>query len=194
MIIDFFPVGFISRSVGIGTIHIHPPYGGCLNSDYTIEFVFPEREIHEYPACSGVSPRKQSPNINDPEVVEHLQNAKQLPTYYMRRCKYDMTLASNISAYWILSANTWMQHPVGYVIRNGRAELTDFFAVVAQKPAMMAFIHTVSASYILAGFFVMGVSAYHLLKKQNTAFFSKSFRVAMTKKGLRNHIVSLCFY
>jgi len=91
-----------------------------------------------------------------------------------------VALASNISAYWILTANAWMQHPVGYTIRNGRAELTDFLAVVTQKTAIMAFLHTVSASYILAGFFVMGVSAYHLLRKQNVSLFTKSFRIALT--------------
>jgi cytochrome bd ubiquinol oxidase subunit I len=88
--------------------------------------------------------------------------------------------ASSLSAVWILIANAWMQHPVGYVIRNGRAELTDFLAVVTQSAAVHQFIHTVSGAYILAGFFVMGVSAYHLLRKQNTVFFTKSFRLALT--------------
>ena len=83
-------------------------------------------------------------------------------------------------ALWILIANAWMQHPVGYVIRNGRAELSDFLAVVTQPFAFQIFFHTVSGAYILAGFFVMGVSAYHLLRKQHTAFFTKSFRMALT--------------
>ncbi len=91
-----------------------------------------------------------------------------------------VAIASNISAYWILAANAWMQHPVGYTVRNGRAELTDFLAVVTQGPAIMAFLHTISAAFILSGFFVMGVSAYHLLQKRNIAFFTKSFRIALT--------------
>jgi cytochrome d ubiquinol oxidase subunit I len=90
-----------------------------------------------------------------------------------------VAIASNLSAVWILIANAWMQHPVGYVIRNGRAELTDFLAVVTQPAAAHQFIHTVSGAYVLSGFFVMGVSAYHLLRKQNTAFFTKSFRLAL---------------
>ena len=90
-----------------------------------------------------------------------------------------VAIASTLSAVWILIANAWMQHPVGYVIRNGRAELTDFLAVVTQPAAVHQFIHTVSGAYILAGFVVMGVSAYHLLRKQNTVFFSKSFRLAL---------------
>jgi cytochrome d ubiquinol oxidase subunit I len=78
--------------------------------------------------------------------------------------------ASTLSAVWILIANSWMQHPVGYVIRNGRAELESFTAVVFQGWAVLTFVHTVSAAYILSAFFVMGISAYHLLKKQHLVF------------------------
>jgi cytochrome d ubiquinol oxidase subunit I len=87
--------------------------------------------------------------------------------------------ASTLSAVWILIANAWMQHPVGYAIRNGRAELTDFSAVVFQKFAVLEFLHTISAAYILSAFFVMGISAYHLLKKQHIDFFNRSFRIAL---------------
>ncbi len=87
--------------------------------------------------------------------------------------------ASTLSAVWILIANAWMQHPVGYVIRNGRAELESFAAVVFQKSAFLLFLHTISAAYILSAFFVMGISAYHLLKKQQAEIFEKSFRIAL---------------
>jgi cytochrome bd ubiquinol oxidase subunit I len=87
--------------------------------------------------------------------------------------------ASTLSAVWILIANSWMQHPVGYVTRNGRAELESFTAVVFQGWAALTFVHTVSAAYILSAFFVMGISAYHLLKKQQIDFFTRSFRVAL---------------
>ncbi len=87
--------------------------------------------------------------------------------------------AGNLSAIWILIANGWMQHPVGYTIRNGRAELTDFIAVVTNKFAILEFFHTVSASILLSAFFVMGVSAYHLLKKQHIDFFTRSFRIGL---------------
>ncbi len=76
-------------------------------------------------------------------------------------------------------ANSWMQHPVGYVLRGGRAELADFWAVVTQQFAIFTFLHTVLAGYIVGGFFVMGVSAYHLLRKNETSFFTKSFRLAV---------------
>ncbi len=95
-------------------------------------------------------------------------------------CIWIVAAASNISAYWILTANSWMQHPVGYVIRNGRAELSDFWAIVTQPYAILMFLHVLSAAYILAGFFVMGVSAYHLIRKQELSFFKRSFRMAAT--------------
>jgi len=88
--------------------------------------------------------------------------------------------AANLSAIWILTANAWMQHPVGYEIRNGRAELTDFMAVLTNPTGLLTIAHTVTAAYIVAAFFVMGISAYHLLRKQHTEFFGKSFRLALT--------------
>lgn len=89
-----------------------------------------------------------------------------------------VAIASNLSAYWILSANSFMQHPVGYVLRNGRAELNDFLAVVTQFWAVLEFVHTLSGAYILAAFFVMGISAWHLLRHNEESFFRKSFSLA----------------
>jgi len=90
-----------------------------------------------------------------------------------------VAFASTFSAVWILIANAWMQNPVGYTIRGGRAELVDFTAALMQKWAILKFVHTVSAAYVLSAFFVMGVSAYHLLKKQKIEFFTRSFRIAL---------------
>ncbi len=89
-----------------------------------------------------------------------------------------VAFGSNISALWILVANAWMQHPVGYVVKNGRAEMTDFLAVVTQPFAILEFLHTVTAAYVLGAFFVMGVSAYHLLKGNDTELFKKAFSIA----------------
>ncbi len=90
-----------------------------------------------------------------------------------------VAFAGTLSAVWILIANAWMQNPVGFTLRDGRAELVDFTAVLFQKFAILKFIHTVSAAYVLSAFFVMGVSAYHLLKKKNIEFFTRSFRIAL---------------
>ncbi len=90
-----------------------------------------------------------------------------------------VALAGVLSALWILIANAWMQHPVGYTIRNGRAELTDFMAVVTQRFAVLEIVHTLAAALILSAFFVMGISAYHLLKKQHLEVFVRSFKIAL---------------
>ncbi len=87
--------------------------------------------------------------------------------------------ASNLSAIWILTANAWMQHPVGYVIRHGRAELENFWAIITQPFGWQIIFHTLTGAYILSGFFVMGVSAYHLLREQHVSFFTKSFRLGL---------------
>ena len=91
-----------------------------------------------------------------------------------------VAIAANISAIWILTANAWMQHPVGYVIRNGRAELENFTAVLTNSFGIHMILHMLAGAYILAGFFVMGISGYHILRKQNVALFTKAFRMGMT--------------
>ncbi len=91
-----------------------------------------------------------------------------------------VALASTVSAFWILAANAWMQRPVGFVLRNGRAELADFGAIVTSRVAILKFVHTVAGSYSLAAFFVMGISAWHLLRRQNASLFGRSFRIAAT--------------
>lgn len=91
-----------------------------------------------------------------------------------------VAIATNLSALWILLANGWMQHPVGYTLRNNRAEMTDFGAVVTNTYGWLKFFHTLLSGYVIAAFFVMGISAYHLLKKNDLTFFKRSFRAAAT--------------
>ena len=90
-----------------------------------------------------------------------------------------VAIGSNLSAVWILIANAWMQSPVGFTIRNGRAEMVDFGAVISQPFAIYKIIHTISSALVLASFFIMGISAYHLLKNHHKDFFSKSFRTGL---------------
>ncbi len=85
-----------------------------------------------------------------------------------------VAFAANMSALWILLANGWMQHPVGYILRNGRAEMTDFRALLLNPYGWIEFFHTVFAGWIVAGFFVMGVSAWHLLRKNQEDLFERS--------------------
>ena len=86
-----------------------------------------------------------------------------------------VAFATNMSALWILLANGWMQHPVGYVLRNGRAEMVDFKALLLNPYGWLEFFHTVFSGWVVAGFFVMGVSAWHLLRKNQEELFKKSF-------------------
>lgn len=87
-------------------------------------------------------------------------------------------IGANISAFWILVANSFMQQPVGYVLNNGRAEMSDFFALLLNPNVMVQFPHTVAAGFTTAAFFVMGISAYHLLRRRELDFFQRSFRIA----------------
>ncbi len=91
-----------------------------------------------------------------------------------------VALATNLSALWILLANGWMQHPVGYVIKNNRAEMVDFTALITNTYGLIKFFHTLFSGYVIAAFFVMGISAYHLLKKNDGTFFTRSFKTAAT--------------
>ena len=89
-------------------------------------------------------------------------------------------LGSNLSAVWILIANGWMQHPVGYVINQatGRAELVDFFALITNEKAWVFVWHTLADGLATASFMIIGVSAYHLLRKNHTEIYRRSFHMA----------------
>ncbi len=91
-----------------------------------------------------------------------------------------VAIASNISATWILIANMFMQRPVGYTIADGTAQLSDFSQVVFNYPIFTHYPHTFSAGLVTAGFFMLGISAYHILKHNELDFFNLSFRWAST--------------
>ncbi len=91
---------------------------------------------------------------------------------------YMVAIAGNISAFWIIVANGFMQNPVGYVIRNNRAELDNFLTVITNPYAIGQYFHTIFSTWMLGGFFVLGVCAWHLLRKSNVEFFSRAFRMA----------------
>lgn len=84
-----------------------------------------------------------------------------------------------MSAYWILIANSFMQNPVGYAITNGRAEMNDFLAVITNPKVLVAFPHTVFACLATGAFFVLGVSAWKLIRKKDVEFFKRSMTVPM---------------
>lgn len=103
---------------------------------------------------------------------------EQLPKKLHAATIWVVALGSTLSAVWILIANGFMQDPVGYVINNGRAEMVDFAALVFNPRAWLFFWHTISAGLTTGAFFVLGVSAYNLIRKQNVEEFQSSFRLA----------------
>ena len=91
-----------------------------------------------------------------------------------------MAVGSNLSALWILIANGWMQNPVGaeFSYVTMRMEMTDFWSIVFNPVAQAKFVHTVSAGYVTASLFVLGISSWYLLKGRDLEFARRSFRIA----------------
>ena len=89
-------------------------------------------------------------------------------------------IGSNISALWILVANAWMQNPVGMEFNpmTARNEMSDFWAVLLSPTAMSKFFHTVTSALTLSACFVVGVSAWCILKKRHFEFARKSILLA----------------
>lgn len=91
-----------------------------------------------------------------------------------------VTLTAYLSAYFVLVANGWLQRPVGYEMRDGAARLTDAGALLANPTALLAFVHVLFGGLLTAGFFVAGVSGYHLLRRTaEVEFFRRSMRIGL---------------
>ena len=90
-----------------------------------------------------------------------------------------VAFGATLSAFWIIVANSWQQTPAGYEIVNGRAELTDFFGALFNPSTMPRYTHTVSGALITGSFFVLGISAFYLLRKRHEEFAKRSFRMAL---------------
>jgi cytochrome bd ubiquinol oxidase subunit I len=91
-----------------------------------------------------------------------------------------VAIGSNLSALWILIANGWMQNPVGaqFNYETMRMEVTNFAEVIFNPVAQVKFVHTVSAGYVTGAMFVLALSSYYLLKRQDVAFAKRSFAIA----------------
>jgi cytochrome d ubiquinol oxidase subunit I len=91
-----------------------------------------------------------------------------------------VALGTNFSALWILIANGWMQNPVGAKLnpQTMRMEVDSFYDVLFNPVAQAKFVHTVSAGYTVAAIFVLGVSAWYLLKSRHTELAKRSMTVA----------------
>jgi cytochrome d ubiquinol oxidase subunit I len=104
-----------------------------------------------------------------------------LPKKAHLACIWLVSIGTALSAYFILVANSWMQHPVGYRINpaTNRAELTDFWAVLTNSTALVTFWHTIAAAYLTAGAFMLGIAAWHLARRRDTDVLRPSFRLAL---------------
>jgi cytochrome d ubiquinol oxidase subunit I len=90
-----------------------------------------------------------------------------------------VALGSIFSAVWIVVANSWQQTPAGHVIRNGRAEIVDFWAMFFNPSSMVRLAHVLVGSFILGAFFVMGVAAFYILKNRHQDFAKKTFTLGL---------------
>ncbi len=90
-----------------------------------------------------------------------------------------VAIGATLSAFWIIVANSWQQTPAGYHIVNGRAELTNFAAAVFNPSTIPRYLHTVDAALITGAFFMLGVSAWYLLKKRHIPFAKESLRLGL---------------
>lgn len=91
-------------------------------------------------------------------------------------CIWLVAIGSNLSAFWILVANSFMQHPVGYAVNNGRAEMTDFFALVTNPYVIGEYTHALCAGLATSGFVVLAVSAWKIVHDFDS---QKAFKQAL---------------
>jgi cytochrome d ubiquinol oxidase subunit I len=104
-----------------------------------------------------------------------------LPKRIHAGCMWMVAIGTVLSAYFILAANSWMQHPVGYRMNpeNGRAELTDFLGVLTQNTALAQFAHTLVAAFLTGAAFMVGVAAYHLMRGRHVPVMRTSLRLGL---------------
>jgi cytochrome d ubiquinol oxidase subunit I len=84
-----------------------------------------------------------------------------------------------MSAYFILVANSWMQHPVGYKMVDGEAQLTNVWALLSNEFAVIAWVHTILAGLIFGTTVLLGVSCWHLLRGRNVELFRRGAALAL---------------
>ena len=90
-----------------------------------------------------------------------------------------VAVGATLSAFWIIVANSWQQTPAGFVVRNGRAELTDFWAAVFNPSTLPRYFHTVTAALVVGAFIMAGVAAWHLRRNAHAGFARKALKLAV---------------
>lgn len=100
-----------------------------------------------------------------------------------------VAVGTSLSAFWILTANSFMQEPVGYILRHGHAEMNNFFGLLANPQLWVEFPHTEVAALATGAFFVAGISAVFLRKGKHVEEFRLSFRVAILTAAVTSILV-----
>lgn len=90
-----------------------------------------------------------------------------------------VSIGTILSGLWILTANSFMQHPVGYALTNGRAQMVDFFALIKNGQLWVEFPHVITGALCTGSFFVLGISAFNVLKKRHVEFYKRSINLAL---------------
>ena len=90
-----------------------------------------------------------------------------------------VALGVSLSAYWILSANSWMQHPVGYQIVNGKFIATNWVSIMFSAYTLPRFIHMLFSAYLSTSFVIISISAYYLLRNRYIPFAKKCLSSAI---------------
>ena len=90
-----------------------------------------------------------------------------------------VALGTVLSAAFIMAANSWMQHPVGYTVGSGRAELTSFWALLTNHLFLWAFGHVLLAALVTGGSLLLAVSTWHLRRRSDAESFHKTARLAI---------------
>jgi len=90
-----------------------------------------------------------------------------------------VAIGSTLSAFWIIVANSWQQTPQGYHMVAGRAELANFWAAVFNPSTIPRYLHTVDAALVTGAFFMLGVSAWFILKHRHLDFAKESLKIAL---------------
>lgn len=115
-----------------------------------------------------------------------------LPKRAHLACIWIVAFAVNLSAYFILAANSWMQHPVGYRIDEaaGRAELTSIWAVLTNSTLLAAWPHTIAGGFLVGGMFVGGISVWSLRRGRDAAVFRSTARLGFATALIATLVVS----
>lgn len=90
-----------------------------------------------------------------------------------------VSIGTILSAFWIISANSFMQSPVGYEVVDGRAQMANFWEIIANPQLWVQFPHVLTSAFATGAFLIAGVSAWKISKKQDVDMFKRSFKISI---------------